>query len=158
VARLKHRLAQNREQAHEHASEHANEHDHELQRMVGQLRTLLPQAAAPAAGQRLSLIRAGIGNQVRLIPVADVLYFEAADKYLNVVTADGEALIRTSLKELLPQLDPDQFWQIHRGTVVNLRHVQAALRDDAGKLTLRLRERPEQLAVSRVFAHLFRQM
>jgi DNA-binding LytR/AlgR family response regulator len=150
VARLKHRLAQNRE--------HANEHDHELQRMVSQLRTLLPPTAAPAAGQRLSLIRAGIGNQVRLIPVADVLYFEAADKYLNVVTADGEALIRTSLKELLPQLDPDQFWQIHRGTVVNLRHVQAALRDDAGKLTLRLRDRPEQLAVSRVFAHLFRQM
>jgi DNA-binding LytR/AlgR family response regulator len=146
VARLKHRLAQNREQ----------EQDHELQRIVGQLRTLVPQAAA--AGQRLTLIRAGIGNQVRLIPVADVVYFEAADKYLNVVCTDGEALIRTSLKELLPQLDPDQFWQIHRGTVVNLRHVQAALRDEAGKLSLRLRARPEQLPVSRVFAHLFRQM
>jgi DNA-binding LytR/AlgR family response regulator len=152
VARLQHRLAQNRE--------HADELDHnpELQRLVGQLRTLVPQTATPAASQRLTLIRAGIGNQVRLIPVTDVLYFEAADKYLNVVCTDGEALIRTSLKELLPQLDPDQFWQIHRGTVVNLRHVQAALRDETGKLSLRLRARPEQLPVSRVFAHLFRQM
>lgn len=143
VARLQARLA----------TQH--ERDGELERILRQLRTILP---APAAGQRLSMIRAGVGNQVRLIPVADVVYFEAADKYLNVVTADGEALIRTSLKELLPQLDPEQFWQIHRGTVVNLRRVQAALRDDAGKLTLRLRGRAEHLPVSRVFAHLFRQM
>ncbi len=144
VARLRARLATQ------------GERDGELERIVQQLRTILPAPAAPQP--RLTLIRAGIGNQIRLIPVADVVYFEAADKYLNVVTADGDALIRTSLKELLPQLDPDQFWQIHRGTVVNLRFVQAAQRDETGKLSLRLAGRPEQLPVSRLFAHLFRQM
>jgi DNA-binding LytR/AlgR family response regulator len=104
------------------------------------------------------MIRAAVGNQVRMIPVEDVVYFEATDKYVTVATKESEVLIRTSLKELLPQLDPEQFWQIHRGTVVNLRHVQAALRDEAGKLALQLRARPERLAVSRVFAYLFRQM
>ncbi len=132
------------------------ERDGELERIVGQLRALVP--AAPAPGEKLSIVRAAVGNQVRLIPVADVHYFEAADKYVNVVTADSASLIRTSLKELLPQLDRDQFWQIHRGTVVNIRCVQAAVRDESGKLSLKLRGRGESLAVSRVFAHLFRQM
>ncbi len=104
------------------------------------------------------MIRAAVGNQVRMIPVDDVVYFEAADKYLRVVTQEGESLIRTSLKELLPQLDPGRFWQVHRGTVVNARRIAAAVRDDAGKLSLKLHGRPETLAVSRVFAHLFRQM
>jgi DNA-binding LytR/AlgR family response regulator len=108
--------------------------------------------------QRLTMIRAGVGNQVRMIPVSEVHYFEAADKYVNVVTANGDALIRTSLKELLPQLDPDQFWQVHRGTVVNAALIQAAVRDDTGKLALTLRGRTETVQVSRVFAHLFKQM
>lgn len=146
VARLKARLEQ------------APEHGAELERIVSQLRALALPGSTPATGQRLSMIRAGVGNQIRLIAVEDVVYFEAADKYLNVVTTEGEALIRTSLKELLPQLDPEQFWQIHRGTAVNLHQVQAALRDDSGKLTLRLRGRPELLPVSRIYAHLFRQM
>ncbi len=101
---------------------------------------------------------AAVGNQIRMIPVADVIYFEAADKYVNVVTADSESLIRTSLKELLPQIDGSRFWQIHRGTVVNINWIHAAMRDEAGKLSLKLRTRPETLPVSRVFAHLFRQM
>lgn len=143
VERLKGRLQQ-----------HA-ERDSELERIVGQLRTLVPQ---PAATEKLTMIRAAVGNQVRMIPVADVLYFEATDKYVNVVARDGESLIRTSLKELLPQLDGSQFWQIHRGTVVNISCVQAAVRDESGKLSLKLRDRSESLAVSRVFAHLFRQM
>lgn len=127
----------------------------ELERIVGQLRTLVPQQAAT---ERLTMIRAAVGNQVRMIPVAEVLYFEATDKYVNVVTRDSESLIRTSLKELLPQLDGSQFWQIHRGTVVNIACVQVAVRDETGKLSLKLRDRSENLPVSRVFAHLFKQM
>jgi DNA-binding LytR/AlgR family response regulator len=128
----------------------------ELERIIGQLRALAP-ISSPSAG-KLTMVRAAVGNQVRMIPVADVVYFEAADKYVNVVTADSESLIRTSLKELLPQLDGEQFWQIHRGTVVNVRFVQAAVRDEAGKLSVKLRGRSESLAVSRIFAYLFRQM
>jgi DNA-binding LytR/AlgR family response regulator len=92
------------------------------------------------------------------MPVAEVHYFEATDKYVNVVTADSESLIRTSLKELIPQLDGNQFWQIHRGTVVNVNCVESAVRDESGKLSLKLRGRSQSLAVNRVFAHLFRQM
>jgi DNA-binding LytR/AlgR family response regulator len=144
VERLKARLQQ-------HGERHA-----ELERIVGQLRMLAPHASA--AGERLTVIRAAVGNQVRMILVSEVIYFEATDKYVNVVTADSESLIRTSLKELLPQLDRDRFWQIHRSTVVNVHCVHAALRDDSGKLSLKLRGRGESLAVSRVFAHLFKQM
>jgi DNA-binding LytR/AlgR family response regulator len=144
VERLKARLQQH------------GERNSELERIVGQLRMLAPHA--PIAGERLAMIRAAVGNQVRMIPVSEVIYFEATDKYVNVVTADSESLIRTSLKELLPQLDRDRFWQIHRGTVVNVHCVHAALRDDSGKLSLKLRGRGESLAVSRVFAHLFKQM
>jgi DNA-binding LytR/AlgR family response regulator len=112
----------------------------------------------PAPSEKLSIIRAAVGNQIRMIPVSEVHYFEATDKYVNVVTGDSESLIRTSLKELLPQLDGNQFWQIHRGTVVNVSRIQAAVRDETGKLSLKLRDRNENLPVSRVFAHLFRQM
>jgi DNA-binding LytR/AlgR family response regulator len=127
-----------------------------LEQVLGQLRALSPAPAALAA--RLSVIRAAVGNQIRLIRVTDVIYFEATDKYVNVVTADSASLIRLSLRELLDQLDPAQFWQIHRGTVVAIDHVSAAVRDDSGRLRLSLRGRSETLAVSRVFAHLFRQM
>ena len=95
---------------------------------------------------------------MRLIPIEDVVYFEATDKYVNVVTPDSQSLIRTSLKELLPQLNPAQFWQIHRGTIVQISQVQAAQRNEAGKLSLSLHSRPETLTVSRLFAHLFRPM
>lgn len=104
------------------------------------------------------MIRAAVGNSVRMIALADVVYFEALDKYINVVCRDSEALIRTSLKELLPQLDPQQFWQIHRGTIVNASAIASAVRDEAGKLTLTLRQHPAQLRVSPLYAHLFRQM
>lgn len=143
VSRLKERLAL------------PQQRDAELERIVGQLRAMAPAAAA---SERLTVIRAAVGNQVRLIPIGDVLYFEATDKYVSVVTADSQSLIRTTLRELLPQLDGNQFWQIHRGTVVNINGVAAAVRDEAGKLSLKLRARSEILPVSRVFAHLFRQM
>jgi DNA-binding LytR/AlgR family response regulator len=147
VARLRERLDKRRAAAVESDG---------IEDVLAQLRALsLPAGSAP---ERLTLIKAAVGNAVRLIPVEQVLYFEATDKYVNVVAADGEALIRTPLKELLAQLDAQQFWQIHRGTVVNIRQVSAALRDEAGKLRLALRGRKETLPVSRIYAHLFRQM
>lgn len=126
-----------------------------LAKLLVQLRALTP-ATAPAA--RLSTIRAAVGNAVRMIPVADVVFFQAVDKYVNVVTADGEALIRVPLKELLPQIDPVQFRQVSRSTVVNMACVLSAGRDDLGKVMLTLRGRPEKPRVSPVYAHLFRQM
>ena len=123
--------------------------------LVGQLQALLPAVAAP---ERLGTIRAAVGNVVRMIPVEEVVFFQAADKYVNVATADSEALIRLSLKELLPQLDPQRFYQVSRGTVVNMRCVASASRDTMGKVVLALRNRPEKLRVSPVYAHLFRQM
>ena len=110
------------------------------------------------AAPRLTMIRAAVGNQVRMVPVADVVYFEAADKYVNVVTADSEVLIRMSLKELLPQLDEQVFWQVHRGTIVNSSCIQSAVREEGGKMSLVLRGRQERLRVSPLYAHLFRQM
>ena len=93
-----------------------------------------------------------------MIPVAEVIYFEAADKYIRVVTAEREHLIRLSLKELLPQLDAKRFWQVHRGTVVQARCITQARRDDSGKVFLTLRGRPETLTASRLYAHLFKGM
>lgn len=126
----------------------------EMATLLAQLRTLAPLQSAA----HLSMIRAAVGSTVRMIPVEDVIYFEAADKYVNVVTADSESLIRTSLRELLPQLDAGLFWQVHRGTVVNSRCILAAHREEGGKLSLSLRGRSEKLRVSPLYAHLFRQM
>ncbi|HYM28310.1 MAG TPA: LytTR family DNA-binding domain-containing protein, partial [Steroidobacteraceae bacterium] len=115
--------------------------------LVLQLKKLL---VAETKGEPLNVIRAGSGNAVRMIPLEEVCYFQAADKYTNVVTREGEALIRTSLKELLAQLPAGRFQQIHRGTVVNMAEVAAALRDDAGRVSLSLRKRKETLPVSRL--------
>jgi len=128
--------------------------DSDLDRIVGQLRALVPPQAQPA--ERLTVIRAAVGNQVRMIPVADVMLFEATDKYVTVVTAEGQSLIRTSVRELLPQLDPAVFWQIHRGTVVNIGCVKLAIRDESGKLSLKLHHGSASIPVSRVYAHLFK--
>jgi DNA-binding LytR/AlgR family response regulator len=128
-----------------------------LETLAAQLRALGVPVASQAV-PRLSVIRAAVGNQVRMVPVSDVVYFEAADKYVNVVTADSEVLIRMSLKELLPQLDEQLFWQVHRGTIVNSSCVLSALREEGGKMALVLRGRAEKLRVSPLYAHLFRQM
>jgi len=121
---------------------------------------MLPVLAGSASGtgERLAWVRAAIGNQVRLIAVEEVCYFQANDKYTSVFTRDGEALIRTSLRELAEQLDPAHFWQIHRSTIVNIAHVASSTRDLSGRIQIRLKSRPEMLAVSRAFAHRFRQM
>jgi DNA-binding LytR/AlgR family response regulator len=108
--------------------------------------------------QTLRYVRAGAGATVKLIPIQEVLWFEAQDKYITVATRDGDSIIRTSLRDLLAQLDADVFWQVHRGTVVNSQHIMHAKRDELGHVTLMLRGRKEPLAVSRQFAHLFKQM
>jgi DNA-binding LytR/AlgR family response regulator len=130
-----------------------------LEATLGQLRHLL-QAGGPAAAPQplLKVIQAGVGTTIRMVPIEDVVYFEAADKYVRVVTDDGEVLVRTPLKELLPQLDAQLFWQVHRGTVVRSTAIESVQRDEAGKLHLVLRARRERIAVSRLYAHLFRAM
>lgn len=125
---------------------------------VAQLRALLAGAGAAPAAPRLQVIQAQVGSLVHLVPVAEVVYFEAADKYLRVVTAEREHLIRLSLRELLPQLDPAVFWQIHRGTVVQARCIATARREESGRVTLSLRGRDEKLTASRLYAHLFKGM
>ncbi|MBC7727672.1 MAG: LytTR family transcriptional regulator, partial [Microbacteriaceae bacterium] len=111
---------------------------------------------ATASAPRLEVIPAGVGTPAYLVPVAEVLYFEAADKYLRVVTADREHLIRLPLRDLLPQLDGQQFWQVHRGLVVRAAAITSAQRDESGKVFLQLRDRPERLTASRLYAHRFK--
>ena len=146
-----------------------------LQRTVDQLRHLLAQPglwpgaepgaplaptplAAPHQPPRLTVIQASHGNQIHMVPVGDVLYFEAADKYVRVLTARAEYLIRTPLKELADQLDAQEFWQVHRSTLVRASAIATAVRDELGKLHLNLHGRPERLAVSRLYAHMFKAM
>ncbi|MDB5913319.1 MAG: LytR family transcriptional regulator [Ramlibacter sp.] len=131
----------------------------DLDATLVQLRHLL-HAAQPAAAPQplLKVIQASVGNSLRLVPVEEVVYFEAADKYVRVVCADHEVLIRTPLKELLAQLDAQLFWQVHRGTLVRATAIEAVHRDEAGKLHLGLRGRTERLPVSRLYAHLFKAM
>ena len=116
------------------------------------------EAQVGSRPQPLRVIRAGVGDTVRLIRLADVVYLQATDKYVNVVTADSEVLIREPLRDLLPRLDAQQFVQVHRSTVVNLDFVRSASRDEAGKLWLTLEGRTERVGVSRLYAHLFRAM
>jgi DNA-binding LytR/AlgR family response regulator len=130
----------------------------DLGQLVAKLQTVLAGGQEHAGDAALKIIRAALGNTVRMIPIEEVCYFQAADKYTSVVTRDAELLIRTPLKDLLAQLPPEQFRQIHRGTVVRLAEVAAAVRDDAGRWSLRLKQRKETLPVSRVYAEQFRQM
>ena len=128
---------------------------------LNQLRGLLAAAAASstaADARPLTLIQASVGSQIHMVPVEEVVYFEAADKYVRVLTAAREYLIRTPLKELLPQLDPQVFWQIHRGTLVNSRKIASVTRDELGKTQVSLRGMPERLNVSRLYAGLFKPM
>ncbi|QHE92327.1 LytR/AlgR family response regulator transcription factor [Pandoraea fibrosis] len=106
----------------------------------------------------LRFVRASVRDEIRIVPVEDVCFFEAADKYVVVATTDGDLLIRTSLRELMPQLDPSRFWQVHRSTVVNVAEVVSAQHTPLGRLTLKLKRRKDRVAVSRQYAHLFRQM
>ena len=111
-----------------------------------------------APDEPLTWITAGAGKATRLILVEDVIYFRADNKYTVVATAEGDALLSRPIRELLRQLDPRTFRQIHRSTIVNLRQVASVERDDTGKGCLRLRGRPETLNVSQPFMAIFRAM
>jgi DNA-binding LytR/AlgR family response regulator len=130
--------------------------DEALSALLAQLGAGLPRAAS--APEPLTWLTAGAGRETRLILVDEVVYFRADNKYTTVVTADGEAVLRTSIRELLARLDPHVFRQIHRSTVVNLRAIAGISRDDTGRGTVRLRGRPETLVVSAPFMALFRHM
>ncbi len=124
------------------------------------LENLLRALATPSARGHsyLRWINASMGTDVKLITVDEVRYFQSDAKYTRVVTAAAESLIRKSLKELLDELDPALFWQIHRSTVVNVGAIAGVSRDFGGHLIVKLKDRNETLAVSQPFAHLFRLM
>ncbi|HEX6945707.1 MAG TPA: LytTR family DNA-binding domain-containing protein [Casimicrobiaceae bacterium] len=115
-------------------------------------------AAREPGGAYLRWIRASLGSTMRMLPVEDVLYFQSEDKYTKVVTAETDALIRKTIKELYDELDPDAFWQIHRSTIVSLRAIAKVERDWRDQPVITLKGRPEQLTVSRTFAHRFKSM
>ena len=112
----------------------------------------------PAASGKLRWVRALKGDVVHQIAVDDVLYFQASDKYTCVVTREGESLIRMPLAELVPQLDGETFWQIHRSTVVNMNAVASTRRDLGGRVFVKLKDGRTELAVSRAYSQLFKQM
>lgn len=160
VQRLKARLSDSTE-AEDDDDEAAVADTDRLGQLLARLESLehaAPGAAGAPQRQYLRFIKALVGQEVRIIPVDEVIYLEATDKYVNVVSGAGEALIRTSLRELTQQLDPERFWQVHRGTVVNISCVASAVNQSLGRLSLRLRDRPELLPVARQYAHLFKQM
>jgi DNA-binding LytR/AlgR family response regulator len=101
-------------------------------------------------------IQASIGNEIRFITMDEILYFQSDLKYTRIVTTSGEALIRTPIKDLIEELDPDRFWQTHRSTIVNTRHMRGVVKDGDGGLEVALRNRDERLKVSRAFEGRFR--
>jgi DNA-binding LytR/AlgR family response regulator len=123
---------------------------------VQQALARLAEKLEPTA--RLQWIQASIGAEIRMIPVDEVLYFVADEKYTRVQTAQQEALIRKPIKELLAELDPAQFWQIHRSTLINTRAIAGVTRDERGRQLVGIKGRPEKLEVSRSYAHLFKGM
>ena len=116
------------------------------------LNQLVAQVRKPAP---LEAIQVGVGKDVRMVRLDDVIYFESDGRYTRVVCSDAQTLVRTPLKELLAQLDPSHFWQVHRSVVVSERHIAGAERVDEGTMVLTLRGRDEKLPVSRHFQSLF---
>ena len=117
-------------------------------------RALLP--ARPPT--HLRWIKASVGSNVRLIPVEEVLFFQSDEKYTRVVTAEAESLIRKPIRELLDELDPARFWQVHRATIVNVDAIASVRRGLKDQAEISLRDCAETLVVSRAFTHLFKQM
>jgi DNA-binding LytR/AlgR family response regulator len=138
----------------------------DLREVIEQIGT--PAAAPTAGGDSAALttakaepvrwLQASVGNQTKLITIRDVIYFQSDSKYTRVVRAQDEALIRKSLLELMEMLDARQFWQIHRGTLVNTEYIESVVRDAFGGLDLVLKGRSERLKVSRSYRHIFKGM
>ncbi len=114
--------------------------------------------AAGSAKEYLRWITASQGDELRLITVEEISYFQADNKYTLVVTAQQNSLIRRPIKELIDELDPQVFWQIHRGTLVNVNAIAGVTRDMGGHLRVKLKERKETLQVSEPYVHLFKSM
>jgi DNA-binding LytR/AlgR family response regulator len=135
-----------------------------MAQLISQLKREMRGANGAAAGsggavvEQLRWIKASLGNTLKLIDVKDVLFFNSDEKYTRVVTATEEALIRKPLRELLDELDLNQFWQIHRGTIVNVSAIAGVTRDFRGDATVKVKGHAEALKVSRPFSHLFKQM
>jgi DNA-binding LytR/AlgR family response regulator len=133
------------------------------QRIAGQppqLDALLRDLSTHFAPRRefLRWIKASHGTGLKLLAIEDVLFFDADEKYTRVVTTAGESLIRKPIRELVEELDPEQFWQVHRSTIVNAKAIAGVSRDGAGRIRLKVTGAADSLEVSRGFAHLFRQM
>jgi len=118
----------------------------------------LLNSRAPRTADRLKWIKALVGQDVKMFPVDDVIFFQSDTKYTRVVTESEDVLIRTPLKELLDGLDPEIFWQVHRGAIVNVHRISKITRDGVEKHSLVLRGSDERIGVSRHFFHLFKQM
>ena len=132
-----------------------------LTRLANRLDEHAPAAgasAAPAAGPRLQWIQASVGQSLRLIPVEDILFFQSDEKYTRVQTTQFEALIKKPIKELIDELDPERFWQIHRATLVNAQAIASVTRDFRGRQIVTVTGHPQKLEVSRTYTHLFKQM
>ena len=124
--------------------------------MAALLDLVRSQLAPGKAG--IKWITASIGNSVKMFPIDEVLFFQAQDKYTRVVTAESEGHIRMSLKELLPSMNSEEFWQVHRGVIVRVSAIHSVEKAEDGKLYLRVRDHNEVLPVSNAFAHRFRGM
>ena len=129
----------------------------DLGAMLTQLSARLDRVSAPP-GSHLQWIQATVGQQLRLIPTAEILFFRSDEKYTRVQTESFEALIRKPIKELTDELDPAQFWQIHRATIVNAKAIAGVTRDFRGRQLVLVKGHPEKLEVSRNYTHLFKQM
>jgi len=128
----------------------------DLARVMQRMQSMRQAPETPR--ERIKVIRAGVGNTVRMIPVTDVICFEATEKYVNVVTAGGEALVRMSLRDLMASIDSTDFLQVHRSVLVNSNAILSATREENGHYSLQLRGLDRPLKVSRAFSHLFRPM
>jgi len=122
------------------------------------LQRLMARLSGGEDPQRLQYLRVQQGDAVRLISVDDVIYFKAEDKYTTVITKEGESLIRKPIRELVEELDPAKFWQIHRGTIVNVQSIGRVSRSLTGKGVVKLKDHGETLTVSSRYMHLFKQM
>lgn len=129
-----------------------------LSRLLERLPAGLPGAERTEPAKSLRWIRASRGDTTFQIPVHDVLFFEADDKYTCVFVDGAEHLIRTPIAELARSLDPEQFWQVHRALIINVDAVLSTRRDDNARLFVKLKGVARELAVSRAYAHLFRTM
>ena len=106
----------------------------------------------------LSWIRAGLQGETKIISVNDIFYFKADHKYTSIFTVNGEFLIRKSIKDLARELDPKNFWQVHRSTIINVRNIDVAKKDFRGRYTVYLKGFKSGLKVSDPYSYLFRQM